>query len=327
MPTRCAFFAAAGPRIGFGHVMRVRALAGALGVKPVVVLRGGITARRAARRLGVTVVERQADPIASADLLVVDDPSPRHTRAWLRRARRRGVPAVAVCDRAPESLMADLVVDGSISSLGRPERARTLSGPQFYLLDSRVTSCRAGTRRRRLMSGRVLIALGGGHQVLWAAGRLVEAIRRVCPQADIRVACGFAGGNLRSLRGARWLTAQSDLLRELASSDVAVVAGGVTLYEACALGIPAVTMAVVGPQRAAVRSFVASGAVLDGGWPPHSGRTAERTALHVRQLLTDAVARRRLSVRARQLVDGRGAVRVARHIHALMAEHRRERCA
>jgi spore coat polysaccharide biosynthesis predicted glycosyltransferase SpsG len=111
----------------------------------------------------------------------------------------------------------------------------------------------------------------------------------------------------------------SGLADALSSSDIAVVAGGVTLYEACALGVPSVGLAVVAPQRAAIRSFAALGAIIDAGGPHIDRRVANRVADSVTRLARDARLRRRLGERARRLIDGKGADRVALRIRSLAA--------
>jgi spore coat polysaccharide biosynthesis predicted glycosyltransferase SpsG len=105
------------------------------------------------------------------------------------------------------------------------------------------------------------------------------------------------------------------LAAALRDADVAVVAGGVSLYEACAVGTAAVATAVVPAQRPCIEAFVRAGAILDGG---HVGRApaiaATRVARAVARLVGDAGARRSLTANARRLVDGGGAARVAKHI-------------
>ncbi len=57
------FRAAAGPRLGFGHLVRCRSLARALGVSPLVSLRGTSRTREAAIRLGVSLVTPTTDAL------------------------------------------------------------------------------------------------------------------------------------------------------------------------------------------------------------------------------------------------------------------------
>jgi spore coat polysaccharide biosynthesis predicted glycosyltransferase SpsG len=119
------------------------------------------------------------------------------------------------------------------------------------------------------------------------------------------------------LRGASWLSARTGLTQALVDCDVAIVAGGVTLYEACALGTPAVALAVVPDQQRAIAEFASRGAVVDAGIA--SDMAIERAARGVARLLGDERRRRLTASRARQLVDGLGARRAAEYIQAMLA--------
>jgi spore coat polysaccharide biosynthesis predicted glycosyltransferase SpsG len=108
--------------------------------------------------------------------------------------------------------------------------------------------------------------------------------------------------------------------RELQRADIAVVAGGVTLYEACAIGTPVVATAVVPAQRPAIAGFARAGAALDGGRIGTMPRaSARQVATLVATLVKDEAARRGLAANGRRLVDGNGAARVARQIARLGA--------
>jgi spore coat polysaccharide biosynthesis predicted glycosyltransferase SpsG len=311
----CVVRVAAGPRLGYGHLMRARALAQHLAMQVSLSVRGGRAAARTARSMGLELTD---DPgaIDRADLLVVDDPSLKHGRPWIARARRAGVPSVSVhdCVRAHD---ADLVICGSIDAGDSRSSETVLNGPRFYLLDRRI---RLALRNRWSRTSdrpmRVLVALGGGQHVRRVAQQLVVAIRRHTSDVSIVVAAGFSRGRRPSLRGARWISARTGLTQALVDCDVAVVAGGVTLYEACALGTAAVGLAVVPSQSKAIAEFASRGAVIDAGVA--SEIAVDRAARGVARLLGDERRRRITASRARQLVDGLGARRAAEHIQAML---------
>jgi len=313
---RCVVRVAAGPRLGYGHLMRARALAQHLAMQVSLSVRGGAAAARAARSMGLQLTNNPAS-LDRADLLVVDDPSLKHGRSWIARAKRAGVPSVSVHDSVPAH-DADLVICGSIGAGEIQSTGRVLNGPQFYLLDRRIRiALRNRWSRTDARPLRVLVALGGGHHVRRVAQQVVHAIRRYTSDVSIVVAAGFSRGRRPTLRGAHWLSARTGLTQALVDCDVAIVAGGVTLYEACALGTPAVAMAVVPAQRRAIAEFAARGAVVDAGQA--SELTIERAARGVARLLGDERRRRITASRARQLVDGLGARRAAEHIQAMLA--------
>jgi spore coat polysaccharide biosynthesis predicted glycosyltransferase SpsG len=100
-----------------------------------------------------------------------------------------------------------------------------------------------------------------------------------------------------------------------------VVAGGVTLYEACALGVAVVALPVTAAQHMAVRAAACRGAAIDTGRPPVDDCMVSRTADAVAALLQNDALRRRQSKAAKALVDGNGAARVASRLKELVAAY------
>ncbi len=317
---RVLFAAPAGPRIGFGHLVRCRSLALALGVEPVVAVRGTAATRRRAASLGCRVVTlREADwQRLEPQLLVVDDPSIRAVTAWVRRARRAGAPVATVHDLGIAAVESDLLIDGSVAATPANEgRFGSLRGPAYMVLDPRVRL----VRERAVPPAplRVLIALGGGPRAA-AAARLARAIAGRNSGVEIRIAGGFACARGASpLPNATWIDVPDGLAEELASASVAVVAGGVTLYEACALGVPVVAVALHRLQHTTIQAIARRGAAIDAG---AIGPATACVALEIDRLLRDPAARRRMGMAGRALVDGRGAARAAarlRHLAAVIA--------
>jgi UDP-2,4-diacetamido-2,4,6-trideoxy-beta-L-altropyranose hydrolase len=312
------FRAPAGPRRGFGHLLRCRALARAMGVRPVVALRGTPATRRAARRLGVVVVAgspASALRATGARLLVVDDPVARAAARWIAAARRAGRPVASIHDLGVGCLDADLVIDGSVITPALVARNRTLTGLRYAVIDAAFSlACIPSGRRVQ----RVLVSLGGGprrHQAL----AIAKAIAARLPRAVVRVVGGFGprpAANAIPIQSTPFgrcgvvaeTGAVDGLRRELRRCDLAVVAGGVSLYEACASGVPTVALPVVGAQTVTVRAFARRGAcrgLANVAAPP------QLVAREVAMLAADARRRRALARSARRLVDGHGAGRVA----------------
>lgn len=316
------FRVAGGPRVGFGHILRALSLARALGVAPRLSVRGAIAAHDVARRLGARL-DRVATPgdldAARVRVLVVDDPSSRAAQPWVRAAQSFGIGAVSVHDLGIAPVASDLAIDGSVAPGRHANARRVLRGLDYAVLDPQVEALRA-RRLRQQGANRVVVSLGGGARTAFAL-RLAAAIRHAAPRADVRVAGGFLVGD--ALRGAGIRTiAPKAFRRELAQATAAVLAGGVSLYEACALGVPAVALSVVDGQMAAVRAFGRRGAAIDAGRVRASerrqaDRTAARVAGVVAHLLASPDARERLAARAESTVDGRGARRVAAAIRAV----------
>ena len=302
------FRVAAGPRLGFGHLVRCRSLARALGVTPRAWVRGSAATRASARAMGVEVLRETTSlrHVGPSPVLVVDDPS-------------AAVAAVcAIHDAGRVRVAADLVVDGSVGLTSYRDASR-LFGPEYAVLDPGVRAKRRARRTPR--SGLVCIALGGGAHVFALVPMLVAALTERAPGVDIRVARGFVARKaLPALTSGQWL-APEHLADNLADAEVAIVAGGVTAYEACAVGVPLVAVAVTPAQQPTVRALYDLGAVLDGGLlrdETSARRVAERAAF----LLATPSAQRRVAAAAKALIDGEGVCRVAAAIRTLGARGR-----
>ena len=96
------------------------------------------------------------------------------------------------------------------------------------------------------------------------------------------------------------------LMRE---ADLAIASAGNTLYELCALGVPALVVAHHPRHQAVAEAFARHGAVRCCGIGTEV--PVERIAEDARTLLSDAQARRDLSRQGQALVDGLGCGRVA----------------
>jgi hypothetical protein len=334
-PTEVAFRVAASPRIGFGHLVRAIHLADALGVPARLSIRGTDDASETARRLGVTLLPAVLRAVVEPGLglLVIDDPSGTAARPWLQAARRAGVPVASIHDVGVAPLASDLAIDGSLDArrvggLGRDVRACRL-GPAFAVLSPAV----ARGARSRPAGGApptVVIGLGGGRHAkagLGVARHLRQNLDSQSGLSRVQVLLSLgldqAGLSLgRGLPEGVDLIPPSHFRAALARATVAVVAGGTTLYEACALGTPVVAVPVVPGQATTIRRFVRAGLAV----VPGTGRTAgvgsdrwsRAAAGAALDLLADTRRQRDLSRRGRQAIDGRGAERVADAIGRLL---------
>ena len=304
--------AAAGPRVGYGHLVRIGVLRRALGLPSVLSLRGSSAAARVANRFGWRMVSGAPRHVLADDnlrLLVIDDPSMTAAGPWCREARRRHIPVASIHDLGLGLCDADLTIDGSVSHPAGLPRGASLLGPRYLVL--------APTTRRwkDLRRPAVLIALGGGPRRR-AGLALARALVAARPGLDVRIAGGLATEAPAHLpAGVSWLPAQHGLAPALTRATVAVLGGGMSLYEACRVGTPAVGVAVVAAQRPTIMALAARHAAVDGGALGDSDLTIRQ----VLSLLDDGRTRERMSRRGRCLVDGRGASRVTARLSALVA--------
>lgn len=301
-------------------------LARALGVPLDVVLRGGPRARRVARELGASLVApgRRRDAVGGCAAVVVDDPSISHALSWCRAARSAGVPVVSLHDLGIGLVPSNLAIDGSIAPGRRRVASRHYCGPRFAILEPARTARPAASRAGGAPT--VLVSLGGGPRIA-RASRLAGAIARACPGAEVRLVAGFEPVDGRAAADrARWppnllfVEASEGLVPLLVDVTVAVVGGGISLYEASSCGVATVPVAVVDAQRRTIEAFRRSRAAGGPARALAAGdrRTPERLASAVARLLANPRARTALGRRARRLVDGGGTTRVVGLIDGLL---------
>jgi spore coat polysaccharide biosynthesis predicted glycosyltransferase SpsG len=317
---RALFRAPAGARRGFGHLLRCRSLARALGVRPLLSIRGPQHSVDVALRLGCDVVKGSARQLMTAlepDILIVDDPLSHDAARWMAAARKAGIAVASIHDLGLGCLDADLLIDGSVTP-GRSGRRRgAATGPAYAILDPDLPRVRSAASRPR----RVVVSLGGGPRAEIACAIAGEIARRA-PDVEVRVVGGFVSDApprriwRRCPPNVVWKGPSTHLHGELAKADVAVVGGGMSLYEACALGAAAVGVPVVPAQRPTVAGFVRRGAAL-GRF--RSAISPQAIADDVLLLLRRRGIRRQMARAGRRLVDGQGARRAARAIHRLIA--------
>ncbi|MGE3843497.1 MAG: hypothetical protein AB7I50_18145 [Vicinamibacterales bacterium] len=314
---RVLFRVAAGPRIGSGHLIRATRLAALTGIDSVFSVRGVVSALRLPGRLArVTRLRRPADAIARErpSLVVVDDPSATHAAAWVAAARASGCPVAAFADSGIGARDGDVLVDGSVAPVRRRLNGGSfLAGPEYAVVDPAVERA----ARLEATRPRVFISLGGGVRTVYAA-RLAASLVAAWPGLRVVVAGGFVASCAPAHPDSvTWLGPQRSLVPWLAPATVAIVAGGITLYEACALGVPTVAVPVVDGQRAAVEAMAARGAVwrtaVEGARLPACPDVLPLAF----ELLRSGEARERLRARAQSVVDGGGATRVAHVLQQL----------
>ena len=107
----------------------------------------------------------------------------------------------------------------------------------------------------------------------------------------------------------------TEMSKLMEACDLAITAGGSTLYELCACGIPAISYSFADNQLDGVQEFDRQNIIYYSG----DIRVQEEECLrniHERlcRLISDHQLRGTISVRMQSLVDGLGAVRITEHL-------------
>lgn len=338
---RVAFVTHGDSGIGLGHVTRSLALGRAFATDGAEVRYLVSPDGRVAdllRRASVIAVEIpwEADPRQAfealagvgPDIVVVD--SYAASPEFLAALRSLSGQVVALDDLADRPLPVHVVVNGGVgaerlSYRGAPDTVFLL-GPRYALVDPGYGAI--PSRRAEDPVRRVVVMLGGAPDSA-ALRAAVAAADASLDGVTIDVAVGpFAGTRSEveavRLRAGNRLVVHRGLagLRGLMlGADLAIAGAGMTLYELAATATPTIMVAMAENQAANVDAFERAGAALRAG---SAGQPDLEAALRsaVQRLVGDPSVRTALAGRARDLVDGHGAPRVAREIASLMPTRR-----
>jgi spore coat polysaccharide biosynthesis predicted glycosyltransferase SpsG len=199
-----------------------------------------------------------------------------------------------------------------------------LIGPSYLVLRPEFWDVPAPALRNEVRT--VLVALGGADQLRMTAPivRMIDEAPEFARAKIVVLAGPFVAGGADELPHSpcreridvrRSPARVVDVMRE---ADVAVSAGGQTLYELARVGCPTVGVEVSADQTDQLRTLEARG-VIRAVWGGRSSPDLRAVSVALRDLAGDAVARRQLSSAGRRLVDGSGAQRVGEAILARVA--------
>ena len=237
--------------------------------------------------------------------------------SYVRCLARRAAPLVVIDDLLAPPSEAHLVINPAPGLKGRKIAGVTaLLGPRYALVEARLSDAQIPIRDR---IEHVLISFGlsdGNNASCLAIEALaILGARGIKPR--VTAVLGARAPHLEAVRKAieqldgrgELLVDASDMVGLLRSVDLALGAGGVSLLERMAVGVPSISISVAENQDRAVRGASALGATLREG--ALSDLTPTRLAERIETLSADVAARATMSAHAHRAVDGKGAARAA----------------
>jgi len=334
---RVAFRTDAGPVTGLGHLRRCLALAHALqalGVESLMLLDGDDRALELAMTAGLetSAVTGGVDHRAiveycarvGAHALVVD--SYAFSSDDLRALVAAGWPVIVFDDTATRELPVDLVINGGagagrLAYRGSPH-TRYLLGPSYLALRPEFGEARPRTIHDHVR--RALLTIGGADPDRLTA-RLVRWTIAGLGAITLDVVVGPLVDEVDSIRAVVRSVPGRVILHEspkqlhdlMLAGDLAITGGGQTLYELAALGTPVVAIHLAENQRLNIEAMRAAG-VLEYIGDVHDAALESALVATLAALVADPRRRAEMSRRGRDLVDGRGAARVARAVVDLL---------
>jgi spore coat polysaccharide biosynthesis predicted glycosyltransferase SpsG len=320
----------AGFDVGYGHAIRVDGLLQLLKTRIAPIVVGTVSALPPM----LAQAEIHPCPKAGADLaaalstglrpdaILVD--LPRRARFPWHDVRKLGVPLIAIDDEGGE-VEADLIVNGTVPE--EYHQYNRASPATRYLIGPRYTLIRPAFANSpwHAPSGRhVLIIAGSGERATAWARKLVDGGLADLERDTARLVVGASFPDVDSLRNhAREQKIEifqgldaARLANLMAQSSVAVLTGGMVVFEALAVGVPVIVFPQIDNAVPAMRSLAAHGCVCDLGYD--GGLSMENVRCAIEQLLSDSRAAASQSAAGRAIVDGQGSKRVATVIDEML---------
>jgi UDP-2,4-diacetamido-2,4,6-trideoxy-beta-L-altropyranose hydrolase len=316
-----ALHADAGPGIGLGHAIRCCSLALALdqqGMIPIILNAAGNHLRPLLRQYGLQERECGPSPVSvaaaahqsGARLLVAD--SYRLDGQDLA-AQAQGLKLAWFDDTAERIMAAHIIINGAPAALDLPYDLPPgtigLLGPDYQVVRPGMKF-----RQRHGAVRRLLVTYGGADP-----RQIGPVLASVLPPG---LACDFVVGPFApvpvNLPG--WATlhkAPENMPELMDGADLAISAGGQTLYELAASALPTIAIGIGPDQGPNLRSLEQAGALVFAGWAGDDG-LADNLKAALRRMLDDEMFRNALAIKAHALIDGDGANRIAAIVKTLL---------
>ena len=241
---------------------------------------------------------------------------------FIKLIKNNGVKVVSFDDVGAGRNHVDVLVDSSLGSSDF-SKVRSLFGAKYVIVHNRFSVFRNLEKVVSEKIGRVAISMGGtdpksiGPEI---ANVLLKSGLNF--KIDLILGAGFNDKdnemeNMNFIRndGSKFKIYKNlpDLAEILFNADIAICAGGITLYEACVVGTPAVVISQVVHQQKKASKVQDWGAAIDlGMW-----RDSVLTKLVPTINTLDIEKRRKMSVAGKKMVDGKGLQRIVNEIEKL----------
>jgi UDP-2,4-diacetamido-2,4,6-trideoxy-beta-L-altropyranose hydrolase len=191
-----------------------------------------------------------------------------------------------------------------------------LLGSKYVVLRREFEPWRKWQRSFAAIAQRILVTMGGSDPDVLTLP-LMKALSEI-GGPDLRVIVVAGGSNPRVTElqqaaneiGSRiqLLADVRDMATIMADSDLAIICGGGTLWEALYMSCPTLTYSRPGIQQQIVEALSSSGGILDLGLAENFSESRLQTA--VEGLISSIERRRSMSRRGREIIDGWGTNRV-----------------
>ena len=199
------------------------------------------------------------------------------------------------------------------------KRTTYLLGMKYVPLKQAFWNCEA-----KIISEKTdnLLILTGGSDPFNVTEQILDSIDTYQFQT-IDVICGIYNTNYNKFvkkyennKNIKFHQAVNNIEQYMKNADIAISAGGTTLYELCAIGTPAISFSFADNQLDNVRQFQEDG-LIDYAGDARMDDIAGTSNQYLTRYRNDFELRKEKSEKMQKMVDGKGAERIARAIVTL----------
>lgn len=194
-----------------------------------------------------------------------------------------------------------------------------LLGTKYAMLQPQFCEVRANMRERNVTVKRILVFISGS-DIQNVTSKVLCAIQMLGRfDIIIDVVIGIANPNRREIER---LAAQipnttchfnvNNMAELMASADLCIGACGTTTWERCCVGLPSIVIVLAENQVNIAESIEKKGIAVNLGW--YENVTVNKLKEVVEGLINDFHKRITMSLKSKEIVDGRGTERVAEKI-------------
>jgi UDP-2,4-diacetamido-2,4,6-trideoxy-beta-L-altropyranose hydrolase len=198
-----------------------------------------------------------------------------------------------------------------------PHACETLLGPRFALLRAEFAKAHRSLRRQFDRVANVLVFLGGGDPD-GVTLKVLAGLQEISgPEMRVTTVAGAANAHRSAIErlcagrpGYRVLATSGEMATLMAESDLAIGAGGISIWERCCLGLPAIVIGIAENQYEVSERAAEAGVCLYLGRFADFSPAAFSASLKV--TLVNSSLRHSMSLAGTALVDGLGCGRVVK---------------
>jgi len=250
---------------------------------------------------------------------------------WIDDLRKRGIQVVGIEGGATKGYRADVIFNGTIvDEWHRYENfpnTEYFIGPQFMIL--RESFSREAEHKRVFSKEckNVFVGVGGGTEGVERTlfPRILNVLTVLGFRGNVYFTVGAAYSEVQNLKLLlkRWKNAhilegltEQEMAKTMAKADLAISAGGITLYELACLGVPSLVVSIVPHQMFTAKTFEEKGAAKSLGMDPSVSEFESALS----SLMKDVSARKTMAQKAQRIVDGKGLERVLLKVESMLQE-------